>query len=141
MTHLSEQERQTLWHIADVLIPATTTRPSLRDADPEGIWLERALTARVDLVGALQAELALLATASDLEPAIVDLHESDRARFDVVATAVSGAYYLVPEVRCLIGYPGQHRNPPRLEEAAEELSDEIFEAAMNYPGSYRPTPR
>ncbi|MGV9864375.1 hypothetical protein [Rhodococcus koreensis] len=141
MTHLSEQERQTLWRVADVLIPATATRPSLRDADPDGIWLERALTARADLVGALQTELTRLETVPDLEPAVIDLHESDRARFEVLATAVSGAYYLVPAVRELIGYPGQHRNPPRLEDAAEELSDEVFEAAMNYPGSYRPTPR
>ncbi|MFC9362979.1 hypothetical protein ACFTZB_41235 [Rhodococcus sp. NPDC057014] len=141
MTHLSEQERQTLWRVADVLIPATATRPGLRDADPDGLWLERALTARSDLVGALQAELARLETVPDLEPAVIDLHESDRARFEVLATAVSGAYYLVPAVRELIGYPGQHRTPPRLEEAAEELSDEVFEAAMNYPGSYRPTPR
>ena len=97
MTHLSEQERQTLWHIADVLIPATTTRPSLRDADPEGIWLERALTARVDLVGALQAELALLATASDLEPAIVDLHESDLRSFRLGREGAPGIG-LVPQL-------------------------------------------
>jgi hypothetical protein len=141
MTHVNEQERHTLWRIADVLVPATATRPSLRDADPDGIWLDRALAARVDLVEALRTELAQVAAIEDLEPVVAALHESDRQRFDVLATAVTGAYYLVPEVRDLIGYPGQHRNPPRLEEAAEELSDEIFEAAMNYPGSYRPTPR
>jgi hypothetical protein len=141
MTHLSEQERHTLWRIADVLVPATSTRPSLRDADPDGIWLDRALTARADLVGAAKEELARFESVDDLESAIVELHDTERVRFDVLATAVTGAYYLVPAVRELIGYPGQHRTPPRLEEAAEELSDEIFEAAMNYPGSYRPTPR
>lgn len=138
MNHLSESEQQTLWRIADVLIPATATRPSLREADPEGVWLQRALTARDDLLDVLRTTLSRLDSVADLESALIELHDTDRVRFEVVATAVSGAYYLVPQIRQLIGYPGQVRNPPRLEEAAEELSDEIFEGAMNYHGSYRP---
>lgn len=139
MTALTDERRSVLMDVADVLIPATDLMPSLRDADPSGLWLERACGARADLVGALGAILDELQGA-DLHSVLVSLHAEDRLRFDVLATFVAGSYYMVPVVRELIGYPGQVRNAPPLDLAADELGDEIFERAMNYTGSYRPAP-
>ena len=42
-----------LLDVADVLIPATDTMPALRDADPDGEWLDRACAARADLLAEL----------------------------------------------------------------------------------------
>lgn len=139
MTALNEGRTTVLLDVADVLIPATDVMPALRDADPSGEWLGRACTARADLVADLVAILDELEGA-DLSTVVVALHRNDRAKFDVLATFVAGTYYMIPRVRELIGYPGQVRNAPPLDLAAEELGDEIFEGAMNYSGSYRPTP-
>jgi hypothetical protein len=66
------------------------------------------------------------------------LHGDDRATFDVLATFVAGTYYMIPQVRELIGYPGQRRTPAATDAAADELSDDIFQGALDYAGSYRP---
>ncbi len=140
MTTLTEPQRDLLLRIADVLIPATATMPSLRDADPAGDWIRRACQARGDAMPGLVTTLDRLAADDDLDAALRDLRANARGAFDVVATVVAGAYYLVPEVRTLLGYPGQVRNPAPLDLAADELSDEVFEGAMSYGGTYRPTP-
>ncbi|KUI29308.1 hypothetical protein [Mycobacterium sp. GA-2829] len=139
MTTLTDVRKSVLLDIADVLIPGTDEMPSLRDADTSGEWLERTCAARADLLDELGAILDELVGA-DLPSVVVALHGNDRARFDVLATFVAGAYYMVPEVRELIGYPGQVRNAAPLDLAAEELGDDLFERAMNYRGSYRPAP-
>jgi hypothetical protein len=137
MTALTDSQRAVLLDLADVLIPETDTMPSLRLADPDGEWFERACRARADLIDELLTILDELA-GTDLSSALVSLHCQQRHQFDVLATFVAGTYYLIPRIRELIGYPGQVRAPAPLDLAADELSDEIFEGAMNYPGSYRP---
>ena len=136
MSALSEPHRELLLQVADVLIPSTDTMPSLRRADPDGRWLARACLARADVLADLADALEELA-GEDLVTALRALHTSARATFDIVANVVSGAYYLIPEVRALLGYPGQVRNPAPLDLAADELSGEIFDGAMNYTGTYR----
>jgi len=139
MNTLSEPHRSTLLDIADVLIPATDTMPALRDADPTGEWLDRACRARGDLLGGLCLVLDDVA-GRDVPAALASMHAKDRSTFDVLATFVAGTYYMVPRIRELIGYPGQLRSPAPLETAADELSDDVFEGAMNYPGTYRRAP-
>jgi len=56
----------------------------------------------------------------------------------VVATFVAGTYYMIPQVRELIGYPGQRRMPAAIDAAADELSDDVFQGALDYTSSYRP---
>ena len=140
MSPLTQAERDVLLDIADVLVPATETMPALRDADSTGEWLDRACAARADILPHLQHALHALAGVPALSTALRRLHSEDRVTFDIVATIAAGTYYLVPRVRGLIGYPGQIRTPAPLELAADELSDEIFDGAMSYPGSYRVAP-
>lgn len=140
MSILKPDERALLHDIADVLIPATPTMPALRDADGDGTWLDCACEARADAMPIVRLVLRTLTACPDLSDALRGLHRNDRDGFDIVATLVAGTYYMVPRVRALIGYPGQVRNPAPLEQAADELADEIFDAAMNYPGSFRVAP-
>ena len=141
MTALSDAHRELLLQVADVLIPPKGTMPSLRNADPTGEWVERACLARVEILEDLADALDGLIGRDDLTTALRELHADARATFDVVANVASGAYYLIPEVRVLLGYPGQVRNPAPLDLASDELSDEIFEGAMNYAGTHRSAPR
>ena len=143
MTHLSEQERQTLWRHRrrphprhrDQAQPRATPTPGhlarprahgTRGPAPEHCRRNWHCWARHrPRTGNRRPARAPTGRGSTWWP-----------------PSISGAYYLVPRVRELIGYPGQHPQPAApMELAAEELSDEIFEAAMNYPGCYRPTPR
>lgn len=139
MNTLSDPRRAVLLNVADVLIPATDTMPALRDADAAGEWLDRACRARTDLVDELGVILDDLADG-DLPSALASMHARDRSTFDVIATFVAGTYYMVPEVRELIGYPGQLSAPAPLELAADELSESVFAQAMNYSGTYRRAP-
>jgi len=138
VSELSDQELATLWAVADVLVPATEGMPALRDADARAEWLDRALAADPGLVDDLQRVLAAI-QGGDVSATVRGLFVSVRRDFDVLATVVTGTYYLIPQVRRLIGYPGQSRNPPRLEEAAEQLED-LLEQATSRPSFYRPTP-
>jgi hypothetical protein len=140
MTTLTQEERDVLYDVADVLIPATDTMPALRTADADGEWLDRAVAARADLLPALRQSLHTLSGIHDLAIALRGLHGNDRATFNVLTTFVAGSYYMVPRVRELIGYPGQRRAPAPIDLAANELSDEIFEGALNYDGGYRHAP-
>lgn len=140
MSELTDRDRELLRDIADVLVPATDTMPSLRAADLTSEWLNRACAARADSLPVLLRALRKLDAESDVTTALQALHADERETFDTVAAIVAGAYYMVPRVRELIGYPGQVRNPPPIDQAADELSDEIFEGAMNYQGSYRSAP-
>lgn len=140
MTELTAPHRDLLLGVADVLIPATAAMPSLRTADADGRWLARACLARHDVLPDLVAALDRLGGRDDLPTALRELRATSRGTFDVVANVVAGAYYLIPEIRTLLGYPGQVRNPAPLDLASDELSDEVFEGAMNYPGTYRRAP-
>ena len=134
---LVPEEQETLWAVADVLIPQTAEMPSLRDADPEAVWLARALEARSDIVETIKASLNDLAQVKDLENELIRMRSESRQTFDDLASIAAGTYYMVPRVRELIGYPGQERRPAPVELAADELSDDIFEGAMAYEGTYR----
>jgi hypothetical protein len=138
MSTLAQADRNVLHDVADVLIPATRTMPALRDADPAGTWLDRACLARADLVPSLARALRVLAGTADLPAAVRRLHGDDHATFDVVATFVAGTYYMIPQVRELIGYPGQRRMPAAIDAAADELSDDVFQGALDYARTYRP---
>lgn len=140
MSALTEAERDVLLDVADVLVPATDSMPALRDVDSAGEWLNRACCARADILPDLQRALHALGDAPALPTALRRLHSEDRGAFDTVATIAAGAYYMVPRVRELIGYPGQVRTLAPLELAANELSDEIFDGAVSYGGSYRIAP-
>ena len=72
--------------------------------------LDRCLEAAPVLAEPLRALLDE-AAADDPDAFVQGLSEHRPDDFAVLSTAVVGAYYLSPEVRDLIGYPGQQPNP------------------------------
>ena len=92
--------------IADCIIPATDEMPSASDVGI-GDLLQRKLSRyRPDLVTAVSAILGQEITKSP-EEFVSRLESEDPPNFQLLFQAVAGAYYLSPEVRKRIGYPGQ----------------------------------
>lgn len=134
---LTDDQLETLYAVADILVPPTDAMPSLRDADPERIWLARAISAHPVLARETGQILDDLALQQDLAEALRALHDDRLDLFLSVSTFVLGTYVMVPEVRSRYGYPGQVQRPAPTDLAVEELSDEIFATAMEYGGTYR----
>jgi hypothetical protein len=119
---LTGEQRDVLTALADVIIPAAEGMPAPSELDLAGEWVERALSAmptrvRDDLIRVLAGDLDGEAAA-----AIDRLSRQRPAELDLLVAVVSGAYYLHPTVRALIGYPGQR--PRAL--PAEEVSESPF---------------
>lgn len=112
---LTREERRLYGLLADLLIPAAEGMPSASAADVPGEWLQHALRARPDLAAGLRRALEV---ARDCEPAeaLDRLADDDALAFEALGTLTAGGYLMNPDVRALIGYPGQTERP---------LSDDI----------------
>lgn len=137
---LDERRRETLAELADVLVPAAEGMPAASEVDVHGKWVDRVLAARPDLAGGLERALAAAAGAEDADAAVRRLNDTDPDAFGALATAVTGAYYLHPRVRKLLGYPGQKENPPLPDESDYYLRDGILDPVVARGPIHRPTP-
>jgi choline dehydrogenase-like flavoprotein len=135
---LDVAQRTTLAALGDVLIPAAGGMPSASEANAHEKWLDRVLAARPDLEPPL---VALLGEAAGREAAeaVERLQAEDPAGFAVLATAVSGAYYMNLKVRKRIGYPGQKHDPPFPDEAEYYLEDGLLDPVLER-GASAPEP-
>lgn len=139
---VSDTELATLRAVADVLIPATGTHPAATEAPEYDSWLHRAVDARADSFDLLAGTLAAL---QGLPPAALDtavrrMHAEEPTAFTVLSAVVAGAWLMVPEVKAAVGYPGQKRDVPRLEEAADQISDGILDPVLERGHFYTPAP-
>jgi hypothetical protein len=142
---LTGEQRDLLAALADVIFPAAEGMPAASELDLTGEWVERALSAMPSGVeDDLVRVLADIPDAAADAAAVVDrLGREQSADLDVLVSVISGAYYLHPTVRSLIGYPGQR--PRAL--PAEEVSDSPFyllggplDRVRKRGPIYRPTP-
>jgi hypothetical protein len=122
------QERARLAGLADALIPAGEGFPSASQAGVAGEGLDRALSFRPDLAGALK-KLASM-TLSDAK--------KDPDLFAVLAEFVPGAYFLNAEVRAKLGYGGQTARP--IDPHPDYLDDGLLQSVIERGPIYRPTP-
>jgi hypothetical protein len=129
---LTPRQHATLLAVADILIPGAGDDPKATAAPRYETWLERSLAARSESLAALSLILDELTREprTHLEQGLRQLHAIDDGGFQLLSSVVAGAYLMIPEVRSLIGYPGQHPSPPRVDEAAEELSDGILDPVI-----------
>lgn len=137
---LTTAEIGTLRAIADVLIPAAGGNPHATAEPDFDRWLLRAIDARADAFGDITAILARLDGA---EPEAIDkelrtLHVKQPSQFQALSAVIAGAWLMVPAVRARIGYPGQRRDPARLEEAADQITDGILDAVIARGPIYTP---
>jgi hypothetical protein len=137
---LTEREFRGLLRTADVLIPASGQNLGASEAPGFGQSLERALVARVEAFELIAAEGDRLSTLTDDEVAadLRRLAATEPITFQSLSTVLAGAYLLLPEVRAAIGYPGQHRNHPQFDEAANEIMDGILDPVIERGSIYTP---
>ena len=134
---LTATQRAVLAQLADVLVAGGRGMPAASVVGVAGDLMDRCLEAAPALAGPLSALLDE-APAEASDAFVRDLAANRRADFGVLSTAVVGAYYLSPEVRGLIGYPGQEPSP--LPVAAEpEYLDMLERVYERHPG-YREAP-
>ena len=109
---LTSGQRERFASLADVLIPAAEGMPSASQAEVPTRWLDDAIGYRPDLMPGLQQALQ---AAGDLpaDEAIEALNREHIPAFEALGTLTAGAYFLNPDVRALIGYPGQVDTPAK----------------------------
>ena len=106
MSAVSEVERAVFGRMAEVMLPGTDTMPSAGRAGVPGAGLDEVLAARPDLAEPLGRALRDLGDSFSLE-ALARYLKVDEEAYSALTTCAAAAYYLSPEVRELIGYPGQ----------------------------------
>jgi hypothetical protein len=129
---LTDAEIAMLRAIADVLIPASGDNPPATSEPDLDRCLRCAIDARADAFDAITAILAPLSGAAPevIDQALRKLHADQPATFQALSAVTAGAWLLTPTVRKRIGYPGQRRDPARLEEAADQISDGILDPVI-----------
>jgi hypothetical protein len=133
---LSEARRAQLGAIADELIPAGSGMPSASEAGVAGRYLDEVLAARPDLASPLEAALA---SVEGVEDAIAALR-ADAGAWGVITAVVPAAYFLNPEMRAAIGYPGLEARPIDPDAAPDYLEDGLLDSVVARGPVYRPTP-
>jgi hypothetical protein len=137
---LNAEQRRALGALADLLIPRTATMPSASEVDVETKWIDRALAVRDDLTPSLAAVLDRARTAGPAAE-LARLEREDAETLDSVKLLVSGAYYMSPRVRKLLGYPGQTQHPILPDEAEYYLEGDLLAPVQARGAVYRPTPQ
>lgn len=127
---LTTAQLQELRSTAEVLIPGDGVSPSpaaLHDFDE---LLGRA-------AAAMEPELPALSDALSALPSKIDwvtlrrFAESDGPRFELIATIVTGAYFMSEPVLESIGYPTGNRAAAPFDLSAEELASGILDPVID----------
>jgi hypothetical protein len=139
-SRLTRELRAVFEQLADVLVPAHGKMPAASAVGTHEGLLDDVLKHRPDIRGDL---LRALTAAQDREPraAANDLLREDAAAFNALGLAVSGAYYMSPRVRELLGYPGQESVSYDPYATPNYLTDGMLERVVARGPIYRPTPR
>jgi len=131
--------RAVLAAVADVLIPKAEGMPSASEAGVAARWLDEVLRLRPDFGPPLATVLDRI-KGIDPVAAVERLRAEDPAGFAVLAEVVAGGYFLNPQVRSAIGYPGQESVPIEHEEPADYERDGLIASVIARGPVYRPTP-
>ena len=130
---LDEYQYKTLILIADVLIGETEIDPLPSSLVSMRGSLEIAVAARTRNVAAVYRILSALASYQDhksLDDALRALSKSEPDDFQMISSIVAGSYFMLPEIKALIGYPGQVKDFPKVDEAFNDLEDGILDPVI-----------
>lgn len=124
--------------LADLWFPGTARSPRMTELPGYDALLSRALQASPDLSAAF-IEVAKLAAAPD------ELTAEVVAGWPVELTEaacyfLSSTYYMAPEARRAVGYPGQVRTPSAAATPDQLLDDELLAPVLALGPTYVPTP-
>jgi hypothetical protein len=122
---LDDARRRCLAALADALIPGGSGLPSASAAEVPGQWIDRTLAARPELADAV---LAVVDAVPGPGAGLEWLRAQDRSLVERFTFAVSAAYFMNPQVRRALGYPGTapRRLPAAADEAEYYLDDDVL---------------
>jgi len=135
-TALTDAERALYGARADILIPDAEGMPSASQVGTHTTWIDAALAARPDLAEDFKASLTV-GSQDDPSGAIAELHRVAPTQFDAFSLLTSGAYLMCPEVKALIGYPGQEARLVVGDDIPEYIG--MLEKVVERGPVYRPT--
>ena len=130
----SALDRETLAGLADVLIPSADGMPSASEAGAAESLLDEVLLVRGDLEEPLRT-IAAGARGKDPAAEVARLAAEEPELFEALTTAVAGGYFLSPDVRDRLGYPGQQAK--KLE---DDFDQELLQPVIDRGPIFRPTP-
>ena len=81
------------------------------------------------------AELTAAARGRDPAAEVERLENEDPPLFEALTTAVAGGYFLNPDVRERLGYPGQQAKP-----LEDDFDQELLQPVIDRGTIFRPTP-
>ncbi len=139
MSNLSPEHRATFAATADMLIPAYKKYPSATSVGVHEKTLDDVLGFRPDLVEAFLRGLASIDTAN-LSASVNTLYKADPDAFNAISLVASGGYYMAPQVREVLGYPGQEAVPYNPHEVPDFLMNHRLEKVARRGPIYRSTP-
>ena len=125
--------------VADLLIPAYKKYPSATSVGVHEKMLDDVLGFRPDIVEAFLRGAAAI-DVGNLSASVNALYKSDPDAFNALSLAASGGYYMTPEVREVLGYPGQESVPFNAHEVPDFLVNHRLENVARRGPIYRSTP-
>lgn len=139
MSKLTPDLRMAFAAIADLLIPAYKKYPSATSVGVHEKMLDDVLAFRPDLTEAFLRGVTAIDTAA-LSDSVNTLYKADPEAFNAISLVASGGYYMTPEVRAVLGYPGQESVPYNAHEVPDFLLDHRLENVSRRGPIYRSTP-
>ncbi|MFG2732343.1 hypothetical protein [Streptomyces canus] len=135
---LSDEAREGIATILDVVLPGTETLPSGRAVDTHLELLDKVLDADPLLQPIVNRTGELASTADTSTFADVERWAGDD--LERLVFALNAAYYMSSQVRSALDYPGQVRRPIALATPAEVCSDDLVAPVLKRGPIYVPTP-
>lgn len=134
---LDEKHQNILMELGDQLIPAAENMPSASQAHVPDIWADEVLNLRPDLREDFFRGLRVYEGIRGNGNALFLLQAKDPAAFNAVGVVAAGAYFLNPEIRRLIGYPGQESRSYVTSEIPEYVEAGLLDAVLKRGPAYR----
>jgi hypothetical protein len=132
--------RDRLAVVADGLIPETDGMPAPSSIDIAGRQLDLVLASRPDLEEGLRRALEETGEAEDAIAWVESLRSRDPAGYDALVTAIVAGYYMHPEVKRLLGYPGQVPQEVSVDAYPAYVDEGLLERVYERGPIYRATP-
>ena len=126
--------------IADVLIPEDAGMLAASRADVGGPVLDRILSLRDDLKEPFFRGL-LAVTGKEPAAAAKALNTDDPMALATIGLVASAAYYMSPDIRQLIGYPGQEKRSFDADATPEYVTNGMLQVVIDRGPIYRSTPK
>ena len=128
MNGLDDAERARLAQLADLLIPTAEGALSASEAGIGGKLLDQIQKHAPERIALLRRVVGMPGTP---DMALRSFMAEDRAAYDSFCETIAAAYFMAPEVRRNVGFPGREPVPARIDVAdIEELLLPVLETGF-----------